>query len=159
MKALTLTQPWATLVAQGAKRFETRSWSTPYRGPLLIHAAKNWSRDDRELCFDEPFVDCLSPELRRHEPALLPMGAIVASAMLVCVFATNGPIFRRVFAQEAAEHEREFGNYAPGRFAWRLDQVQALSDPIPCRGALGLWTPPNDVIAEVREQLRSAAPA
>ena len=39
MKVLTLTQPWATLVAIGAKRIETRSWATKYRGPLLIHAA------------------------------------------------------------------------------------------------------------------------
>ena len=41
MKALTITQPWATLIAIGAKRFETRGWSTPYRGPLAIHAGKN----------------------------------------------------------------------------------------------------------------------
>ena len=42
MKALTLTQPWASLVAIGAKRIETRSWSTPYRGLLAIHAAKGF---------------------------------------------------------------------------------------------------------------------
>ena len=40
MKALTLHQPWATLVAVGEKRIETRSWSTDYRGPLAIHAGK-----------------------------------------------------------------------------------------------------------------------
>ena len=40
MKAITLTQPWATLVAIGAKRIETRSWRTFYRGPLAIHAGK-----------------------------------------------------------------------------------------------------------------------
>lgn len=42
MKALTLTQPYATLVAIGEKRLETRSWRTSYRGPLAIHAAKGW---------------------------------------------------------------------------------------------------------------------
>ena len=40
MKVLTLTQPWATLVAIGAKHIETRSWATSYRGPLAIHAGK-----------------------------------------------------------------------------------------------------------------------
>lgn len=40
MKALSLWQPWATLIAIGAKQYETRGWSTPYRGPLIIHAAK-----------------------------------------------------------------------------------------------------------------------
>lgn len=44
MKAITLTQPWATLVAIGAKRIETRSWATRYRGPLAIHAAKGIER-------------------------------------------------------------------------------------------------------------------
>lgn len=42
MKALSLTQPWATLVAIGAKKIETRSWSTSYRGPVAIHASKGY---------------------------------------------------------------------------------------------------------------------
>ena len=45
MKALTLTQPWASLVACGAKTIETRSWRTPYRGPVAIHAAKGFPAD------------------------------------------------------------------------------------------------------------------
>ncbi len=49
MKALTLTQPWAHLVAVGAKRVETRSWPTPYRGPLAIHAAQGWGEPDRRF--------------------------------------------------------------------------------------------------------------
>jgi hypothetical protein len=40
MKAITLHQPWATLVAIEQKKIETRSWPTSYRGPLAIHAAK-----------------------------------------------------------------------------------------------------------------------
>jgi activating signal cointegrator 1 len=50
MKAITLTQPWATLVAIGAKRIETRSWPTNYRGPLAIHAAKGfpkWAKENQ----------------------------------------------------------------------------------------------------------------
>ncbi len=39
MKTLTLTQPYASLIAFGAKRIETRTWATTYRGPLAIHAA------------------------------------------------------------------------------------------------------------------------
>ena len=48
IKFITLTQPWATLVALGVKRIETRSWRTPYRGLLGIHAAKSypdWARE------------------------------------------------------------------------------------------------------------------
>ena len=42
MRALSLWQPWASGIALGAKRIETRSWSTPYRVPIAIHAAKKW---------------------------------------------------------------------------------------------------------------------
>ena len=42
MKALSVTQPWATLIATGQKQIETRSWGTRYRGPLYIHAAKRF---------------------------------------------------------------------------------------------------------------------
>ena len=55
MKALTLTQPWATLVAVGENSIETRSWGTSYRGPLAIHSAKGFPRDARELCRMSPY--------------------------------------------------------------------------------------------------------
>lgn len=42
MRAITLTQPWSSLVARGQKKIETRSWQTSYRGPLAIHAAKGF---------------------------------------------------------------------------------------------------------------------
>lgn len=46
MKFLTIRQPWASLIAVGAKTIETRGWSTKYRGSLAIHAGKAWpSRD------------------------------------------------------------------------------------------------------------------
>ena len=45
MKALTIKQPWATLIMQGDKRFEFRSWQTKYRGDLLIHAGKGIDKE------------------------------------------------------------------------------------------------------------------
>jgi activating signal cointegrator 1 len=39
MKAISIWQPWASLIAIGAKKYETRSWETSYRGPIAIHAA------------------------------------------------------------------------------------------------------------------------
>ena len=58
MKALTLYQPWATLIAIGAKKIETRSWGTNYRGPLAIHAGKN--REWEYLINETPFYKALS---------------------------------------------------------------------------------------------------
>ena len=59
MKTLTLLQPWATLVALEAKRIETRSWYTTYRGPLAIHAARRMSKAAISLCWEAPFRDVL----------------------------------------------------------------------------------------------------
>jgi len=83
MKALTLTQPWATLVILGVKRIETRGWATPYRGRIAIHAAKGWHRDDIEFAFDteiERELGDFSPGrfgwlLRDHRPFPRPVPA------------------------------------------------------------------------------------
>lgn len=54
MKALTIIQPWATLIASGHKMNETRSWKTNYRGEVLIHAGKN-PKDYTSGCYiDDP---------------------------------------------------------------------------------------------------------
>jgi hypothetical protein len=50
MKALTVLQPWAQLLILGAKRYETRSWKTKHRGPLLIHAGRAFFEKARERC-------------------------------------------------------------------------------------------------------------
>jgi hypothetical protein len=59
MKALSLWQPWATLIALKKKQIETRSWRTTYRGPLAIHAAKSYPQEARDLCSTEPFYSVL----------------------------------------------------------------------------------------------------
>lgn len=51
MKAISLWQPWATLISTGDKTWETRSWATTYRGPLAIHAAKKFGPLERLLAF------------------------------------------------------------------------------------------------------------
>lgn len=75
MKALSLTQPWATLVATGAKQIETRSWSTKYRGPLYIHAAKGFPAYAREFAHEVYGNPAVLP--------YIPMGAIVGRAYLL----------------------------------------------------------------------------
>jgi activating signal cointegrator 1 len=69
MKALSLWQPWATLVAIGAKRLETRGyWPYAYRGDLAIHAARRWTQELRALCESEPFRSLLTAEALKHWP-------------------------------------------------------------------------------------------
>lgn len=168
MKAISLTQPWATLVAIGAKKIETRSWSKAYRGPLAIHASKKFPEDARALCWEEPFRTALTPtglvdytpyeDMSPGDEELLslPLGAIVALVELVDI--------RRVVRGYRAGavldggidvrgDEYQFGDYEPGRYGWGLDKIRPLATPIPCRGALGLWDVPDAIAAAITAQL------
>lgn len=148
MKALSLIQPWATLIAIGSKRIETRSWSTDYRGPIAIHASKwmtpagKYVNADVEACIAMCYREPFTTELTMGGIARvldLPSGAIVATARLVDVVRTD--------AIRVGELEREFGDYRPGRFAWRLADVQQLRTPVPYRGFPGLWDLPAEALA------------
>lgn len=151
MMAISLTQPWATLVAIGAKRIETRSWQTSYRGPLAIHASKGfpgWAK--RIMLMEQPFPRVLGEAFNYNwtPPVEAARGCIIATCELVGIVSTqqmtnggtwwDGPDGRR-YEFRLSEQERAFGDYAPRRWAWLLDDIQALPKPIPARGSLGLW--------------------
>lgn len=157
MKAITLTQPWATLVAIGAKHIETRSWATSYRGPLVIHAGKGLGPVGgktglKGLVANEPFLTALQawhPNTVVRPDYWLPFGAIVATCELAsiaeimsdCLWTTrNGKLVKGGRMPLPDEMERSFGDYTPfGRYAWMLTNVQPLPNPIPAKGALSLW--------------------
>lgn len=173
MRAITLTQPWASLVAIGAKRIETRNWATRYRGPLAIHAAAGLrpiggKKGLLDLIEREPFWSVLREAFavqlggERHYPGdaetitnELPYGAIVAVCDLVAIARIDhydpwpdeydprqrGPFLNFGSTGEPLpdEPERSFGDYRVGRYAWKLDNIRALPEPVVVRGALGLW--------------------
>ena len=82
MKAITVTQPWAQLLVCGAKVYDTRTWQTSHRGPLLIHAAKRLSEATRALCAEEPFRSLLKAHgvTRAID---LPLGALIGTVELI----------------------------------------------------------------------------
>lgn len=157
MKAITLTEPWAALVALGAKSIETRSWRTPHYGPIAIHAAKGFpgGAGARSLCMEQPFRRVLlEGGYRLGEDHNLPLGAVVATAYLVtCIRLDGDATVRDVLLLSEARHERDFGDYSVGRYAWVLRDVAALPEPIPARGALGLWEwePPAGTLYPARK--------
>lgn len=154
LRAISLTQPWASLVAIGAKNYETRSWSTPYRGLLAIAAAKGFPRACKELCEKTPFVGTLRAADVHWPDILAARGHIIAVAELVgCQRTLGWPPFN-ISSVVPAANERDFGDYTPGRFAWGLANVRRLEQPVPAKGALGLWTVPDDVARAVQEQIR-----
>jgi hypothetical protein len=136
MKAVSLMEPWAMLVAIEAKKIETRSWPTKYRGPLAIHASARCPRWAWDICMDQPFKDALKSAglLNACGYPMLPLGAVVATVNLVdCVriSAENSPAL--------VTPEWVFGDYMPGRWMWIFEGVQRLPAPVPAKGALGLW--------------------
>src|SRR5574342_1248012 len=139
MRAVSLTQPWATLVAIGAKRIETRSWSTPYRGQIAIHAAKGFPTWARELASGEPFRKALRTD-DGGGMCYLPLGAVVATSELVdCVRVESAFMRAPLLERSGTADEEAFGDYSIGRWAWILRGVNRVDPPVPARGSLGLW--------------------
>lgn len=139
MKALPLWQPWASLVAGGAKRIETRHWKAPawlVGQRIAIHATKRTT--ELWICELHPFTEYID------DAKALPLGAIVATATL----ARCAPMTEQGIAKLQAEqpHEHAFGNYAVGRFAWVLHDVERLPEPIPFRGAQGVFDVPDHLL-------------
>lgn len=146
--ALSLTQPWATLVAIGAKRFETRSWGTSYRGALAIHAAKGFPAWARECCEQEPFRSALA-HAHFYSWRQLPTGVIVAMSDLDNCTPTNTFHRSEKFEQFQQTDEYKFGDYSANRFVWKLNNITQLEVFVPCMGAMKLWRVPDDVTTEV----------
>lgn len=178
MKSISLWQPYASLIAWGDKQIETRSWPTSYRGPLLIHAAKRWTREEENFCLSDThcFAAMQAHNIVGGTPSKgwtafprLPKGAIIAVADLTSVFQieddwweTDGGYSlqvlengRSVARRFVSNKEYAFGNYATGRFGWVLENIRALPEPVPCRGVQQLWTPSSEVIAAVEAQLKA----
>lgn len=139
-KGITLWNPWAMLVALGHKKFETRSWKTPYRGLLAIHAAKRWDRR----------VERLAPKAVdgwRLQDQPMQFGKVLCICELVeCHIMTN----RLINAQ--TPKEIAVGDWQQGRYAWELKLIKVLDEPIPFTGRQGLWNwdMPNGLVEAVR---------
>lgn len=145
MKAISLWQPWATACMDPyLKVHETRHWPAPRRMTgerVAIHAAKKqvppWDLDEEvESAMNHHF----GPPWRHR----LPFGAIIGTAVLAECFkierstvGSGGPVH---------PYDRLFGNWEPGRYAWRLVDRQTLATPIPWKGAQGFFNIPDEVL-------------
>lgn len=130
-RVLSLWQPWATLlmIEQG-KRIETRSWRTPFRGTLVIHAAKEWNKDTRQIANSEPFTSVL--RANGYDPNALPLGVALGTVQLENCVRTED--VRGVIGDQ----ERAFGDFDDGRFGWLTSAPRLFRDPLPVAGEQGL---------------------
>lgn len=144
MKAISLWQPWASLIATRAKTIETRSWATKYRGPLVICAAKGGlpiGELIHQLCLRS--IDCgLAPLVGeplgtytggKVQIEQLPFGKAVAIVNLIGCKRTGDMIWEEVCPQD------DYGDFSLGRYAWILDDICRIKEPFPVKGRQGLF--------------------
>lgn len=148
MKAISLWQPWASLIILGEKEYETRGWKTGYRGPLLIHASKRAVLKELDFALDCPYMQealksyrpdsqllpdrksLLTPKLARF---VLPFGKLLGTVDLIdCISTeqTRGKISNK---------EYMFGNYGADRYAWKLANPVMFEQPIDYTGEQGIF--------------------
>ncbi len=122
MKVLTIKEPWASLIINGYKKYEFRSWKTNYRGKILIHAGMTLEKDNAlkfkgynlsygcgEIIGEAEIVDCvfITPEINEELKKINPL-----------VYGKSG-------------HVEKYG--------WKLENVVKYDKPIKVKGKLGLW--------------------
>ncbi len=148
MKALTLWQPWASLIAMGQKKIETRCWTTKFRGEIAIHSAAHFPpKFLGASCRTDPFRDELADvfNCRRDRDdrcgvhvndvlKRLPMGQVLCIVRLTAVTEIDW-----MLREEITNREKIFGNYEDGRYAWHLEMVSLIQPPIPAKGNRMLW--------------------
>ncbi|MBD2439838.1 ASCH domain-containing protein [Nostoc sp. FACHB-110] len=142
IKAISLHQPWATLIPMGLKKHETRSWSTSYRGPLLICAAKRTSihQELTHNYFLSKYQQILANTDNYIEWEDLPFGYAVALVDLTACISMN-----QGFIDQQPQTELDTGDWRVGRFAWRLDNIRRIVQPISITGKQGLFNAQIDL--------------
>ena len=127
MRVLSIKEPFATLIKDGVKRIETRSWKTNYRGELYIHASL--TKTD--------ITD-------RHELLELVKDKTFSYGYIICKCDLKDCIY---MSKEYIENIKKYnyqeyicGHFEIGRYAWILENIEILDKPIKAKGKLGIWT-------------------
>ena len=122
MKVLTIKQPWASLIIEGYKRFEFRSWKTKYRGELLIHAVKS--------------VDKEAYERLKGYLTDMPLGKIVGKVELTDCIKTTPEFFEERLKENKDIYTKSIFKED---YAWQVKLKEKFDKPIDVKGKLGLW--------------------
>ena len=121
MKVLTLKQPWATLVAEGIKKYEFRSWKTNYRGKILIHAG---AKVDKEAMKKFAGLNLTFPSKK-----------ILAEVEIVDCLFLDDELNKKIIS----ENNIAYGNKKREGYAWMLDNIKKINYEKEINGKLGLW--------------------
>jgi hypothetical protein len=154
MKAISLWQPWASAMAIGAKKIETRCWSTKYRGPLAIHAAKRYNKSEMKRLLTSHWIwknifHVKGEDVPTADEIMcaLPFGKIIAIVDLDYCLATDS-IWDAPALNAYDGRERGLGDYSFGRFAWITSNLRQFHKPIAWKGSQGFFNVPDDIIKQ-----------
>lgn len=129
MKVLSIKEPFATLIKDGVKRYETRSWKTNYRGEIYIHASIGLSTSLNK----EKGMSYLKSDIKP--------GYILCRCNLVDCILMDEDFINYI---ETETTEKDYGDYRLGRYAWELEVLEVLEIPILAKGRLGIWNYENN---------------
>lgn len=166
MKIITIREPYAGLIAHGLKCFETRSKAINYRGPMLIHSAKRTPKHNEWTALFAQ-IEKLTGE--HPSSKWFHFGCVVAIADVdSCQPMSNDPhpsgqtydgSLRPYIAISAqTELERAVGDWAPGRYAWKLSNIRKLDTPQPWTGRQGLSPVPDELAAIISAATSTPTP-
>ena len=124
MKVLSIKEPFATLIKDGIKIYETRSWKTNYRGEIYIHASKTLSKSDNV----EKALKYLKSEINP--------GYILCRCELVDCIPMTKEFINHIYKDT---NEADYGRYSEERYAWEIKVLEVLPNPIKANGKLGIW--------------------
>ena len=129
MKVLSIKEPFATLIKDNVKIYETRSWKTKYRGEIYIHASLSLSKSEN--------VEKANKYLKSK---IKPGYILCKCELLDCIPMTKE--FIKYICNET--NESDYGKYSEGRYAWKLKVIEVLNESISAKGKLGIWNYSNE---------------
>ena len=124
MKVITIKQPWATLIAEGYKEYEFRTWNTKYRGDILIHAGKSIDKEAAKRFKDYNLE--------------YPLGCIIAKATITDSILVDDEFVKRVGPKNPLVYKGIMERKNWHGYGFKLENVKKI-DPISVNGKLSLW--------------------
>ena len=122
MKTLTIREPWASLIVNGYKDYEFRSWKTNYRGKILIHTSSK---------IEVNMID----RFKEYNLSYL-NGYIIGEAELVDCILVDDSFIRNLIKINHVVYRESNHNET---YAWKLENIKKYDTPIMTKGHLGLW--------------------
>ncbi len=122
MKAITIKQPWASLIVNGYKKYEFRSWKTNYRGELYIHAGKGIDKEGMKR------VESLNLKY--------PKSRIIGKVIIEDCIELNDKVNKKINSENEFIYGKDINRKG---YAWVIKESELLNIEKEINGKLGLW--------------------